>query len=265
MCYLLKSKRKGYTLPEVLIAAAIFSIFLIAVFSLFNMGSRMYISGSWKYNKQKEGERFLEILKERIEQASIPSKIKKDGEKIIIEKAGNVGFFINKNEEIQVKNLSGKRYISEFVVSKVDKTQTPTASAGLILNHCLYCEPQDNGLAKLCLYVNDKSSDPNNKSVSFSGFKFPPDDFGGNFNAKPSNFSFPQIPHSYALSDIQSITINNGFYATGTANINQNSITRNPIISLKIKMECPKHPETTLELKMQARIDPSVRFAVVEF
>lgn len=257
--------KKAYTVVEVLIAAAIFSVFLLGVFSLFNMGSRMYISGSWKYNKQKEGERFLEILKERIEQASVPAKITKNGDKIIIEKAGNVGCFVNKNEEITFTDLTGKRYIAEFVVSKVDKTSTNTASAGLILYHALYCEPQDNGLVKLCLYVNNKNTDPNYKSVNYSGYKFPPDSFGGSFDAEPSLYSFPKSPHSYTLTDVRSISVNNGFYATGTVNLSQNNITRNPVIGLKIKMECPKHPETILELKMQARIDPSVRFAVVEF
>lgn len=256
---------KAYTVVEVLIAAAIFSVFLIGVFSLFNMGSRMYISGSWKYGKQKEGERFLEILKERIEQASIPAKITKDGDKIKIEKASNIGCFVNKNEEIDLTGLSGKRYIAEFVVSKVDKTSTTTASAGLILNHALFCEAQDNGLAKLCLYVNNNNSDSNFKSVNYSGHKFPPDDYSGNFNADPSLYSFPKTPHSYSLTDVTSITVNNGFFATSTVNLNQNNITRSPILNFKIKMQCPKHPETTLELKMQARVESSVRFAVVEF
>ncbi len=86
MYYLLNKKRKAFTVVEVLIAATIFSMFLIGVFSLFNMGSRMYITGSWKYNKQKEGERFLQVLKERIEQASVPARIIKNGEQITIEK-----------------------------------------------------------------------------------------------------------------------------------------------------------------------------------
>ena len=265
MYYLLNKKRKAFTVVEVLIAATIFSMFLIGVFSLFNMGSRMYITGSWKYNKQKEGERFLQVLKERIEQASVPARIIKNGDQITIEKAGNIAYFVNKNEEINVKNLGEKRYISEFIVSKVDKSSTSTASEGLILNHCLYCEPQNNGLAKLCLYVNSNNTDSNYKSVSYFDYKFPPNDFGGNFNADPSMYSFPKTPHAYYLTDVKSININNGFYASGTADLSQDNITRNPVISLKIKMECPKYPDTTLELKMQARIDPSVRFAVVEF
>ena len=92
-------RKRAFTVVEVLIAAAIFSVFLIGVFSLFNMGSRMYISGSWKFTKQKEGERFLQVLKERIEQASIPSKFVKDGNKLVMNKAGNIGYFVPETDK----------------------------------------------------------------------------------------------------------------------------------------------------------------------
>ena len=252
-------RKRAFTVVEVLIAAAIFSVFLIGVFSLFNMGSRMYISGSWKFTKQKEGERFLQVLKERIEQASIPSKFVKDGNKLVMNKAGNIGYFVNKTGTISVKGLTKKQFLTEFIVSKADKSQTASSTPGLILYHVLFCEPQENGLAKLCLYVNNKETDPNYVAKSGEGCKFPPNMYSGNFNADPSLYSFPKSPHKFELGDISSVEINNSYFASGTAEL------KSPVTGMIITMECPKHPETTLQLRMQAKIDSSLKFVEVSF
>ena len=251
--------KRAYTVVEVLIAAAIFSVFLLGVFSLFNMGSKMYISGSWKFNKQKEGERFLQVLKERIEQASVPSKFEKNDDKLVMSKASNIGYFVNKNGIINTKGLAKKQYISEFIVSKADKSKTASSTKGLILYHTLFCEPQTNGLAKLCLYVNNKENDSNYMAKNGEGCKFPPAMFAGEFDADPSLYSFPKSPHKYELNDIKSIEINNGYYASGTAPL------KNPVTGLIITMECPKHPETTLQMRTQAKVDSSLKFVEVDF
>ncbi|MBQ2592158.1 MAG: prepilin-type N-terminal cleavage/methylation domain-containing protein, partial [Candidatus Riflebacteria bacterium] len=71
----MQRNKKGFTVAEVLVASAIFMVFSGALFSIYRMGSRMFVSGAWKYNRQKEAERFFEILKERVEQASNIVKI----------------------------------------------------------------------------------------------------------------------------------------------------------------------------------------------
>ena len=50
-----RMNKQGFTVAEVVVAAAIFVVFSGAVFSLYRMGSRMYVSGSWKFMRQKQG------------------------------------------------------------------------------------------------------------------------------------------------------------------------------------------------------------------
>ena len=265
-----KHKRKAFTLVEVIIASLIFVGFLGGVFSLYNMGSRMYLSGSWKYNKQKEGERFLETLKERVEQSASPSKITRNSGLYNIETYDKTGFFLTKNNTvIELKNLSGKKFLAEFIIAKPDKTLA-TSSAGLILYSSLYCEPQPNGLATMCLYTDTKTDSTHFVSKAFSNYKFPPDNLsaftaGYKFDAPVKDYNFPPMPNTIKLSDVVSIEINNAFNATSTADINNNAIRRRSALGFKVKMAHHKHQQTTLELKMLARIEPSVRFCPVEF
>ncbi|MFA6750151.1 MAG: prepilin-type N-terminal cleavage/methylation domain-containing protein, partial [Candidatus Riflebacteria bacterium] len=64
------SGQNGFTLVEVIVAAAIFSIFITSVFAFYRMGSRMFTSGSWKQQKQKDSEMFLNLIRERASRAS---------------------------------------------------------------------------------------------------------------------------------------------------------------------------------------------------
>lgn len=265
------NKKRAFTLVEVLISAAIFMAFLAGVFSLFNMGYKMFFSGSWKYNKQKEGERFLQILKERVEQASIPAKIKKIGDSVKLLKSANTAFFVGENKVYDTKSLTSNQYFAEFLVSKVDKTDISTGTAGLRFYHALYCEPQDNGLAKLVLYANQKADGDNHfQSVAYvndsNQYKFPPDDLDGakiDGNAS-KDYSFPNGVHSYSLNDVSSVEITNGYYDPSIEKITKD-MTKSPVFEIKITMEDPKYHKTTLQLLMQARVEKSLKFAVVRF
>ena len=61
------------------------------------------------------------------------------------------------------------------------------------------------------------------------------------------------------MCDISSVEINNSYFASGTAEL------KRPVTGMIITMECPKHPETTLQLRMQAKIDSSLKFVEVSF
>ena len=255
-------KRKAFTLMELLIAAAIFTILALGVFSLFSMGSRMYICGSWKYNKQKEGERFLQTLKERIEQTSKPAYIQHIGDKFVLKTSQDTAFFVNSAGNVNCTAAGfSETEVADFVVAKTDTSQSEAASTttGLVLYHRLYVEPQPNGLGKLCLYADTNSS--SFPTRNFGSYNFPPTNpdshaFGTNSNP----FSFPNGAHSYSLDDVASITFNGIFYASQTAALTT-ELERNPVFMLTVTMRNQKYPDTTLELRMRARIHPSIKFA----
>lgn len=253
-----KNSKKAFTMAEVLIAAAIFSLFSLGVFSLFRTGNKMYLSGSWKFNKQKEAEYFLNIVKERIEQASKPSYI------LGSESAGyslneiDSPFLVRNNKaEIKLTNLTGKLYIAEFVIGKMDKSKMPAPNnnRGLIYYNSLFCEPQGGGLAKLCLYTDSNRNAANLKAVAAPNTFPPVIPVGPNFTEPHTTFSLPKAPQLLTLPDVSSVQINGGvFNATSTAN---------PYFGLTVKMQCPNHKETTLTLNLNAKVDSSLKFAYV--
>ena len=252
---LYKFKRKAYTLVEILVAAAIFSALAVGVFSLFSMGSRMYICGSWKYTKQKEGERFLQILKERIEQASIPAYITHNSasDTYSIEKSGDTAFFVNKNGVVDCTSAAFSEVdLANFVVAKTDTSASEAASTthGLILYHRLYVKP-DDGLGKLCLYADQDSVNFSPKSSGI--YNFPPSNPNSHvFGTDTEPYSFPNGAHEYNLEDIASITFNGLFYENDAASTT-------PVFGLTVTMKNRKYPDTQVELKMRARIDKSLR------
>ena len=65
-------KRIGFTLIEILIGTTIFCLFMGAVFGFYRMGAKMFNSGTWKQNTQKQAELFLAKLRERVYRTSAP-------------------------------------------------------------------------------------------------------------------------------------------------------------------------------------------------
>lgn len=61
--------RKGITVIEVLVAAAIMSVFMLGVFQLYRSGTESFILGSWKTRAQKDSQLFLEELRSVVEMA----------------------------------------------------------------------------------------------------------------------------------------------------------------------------------------------------
>lgn len=69
----------AFTLVEILVATVVFSLFLTGLFSLYRIGTRMYMTGGWRLQRQKDAERFFNFLRERIEQSSSPVDVSADG------------------------------------------------------------------------------------------------------------------------------------------------------------------------------------------
>ncbi|HNV71813.1 MAG TPA: prepilin-type N-terminal cleavage/methylation domain-containing protein, partial [Candidatus Ozemobacteraceae bacterium] len=71
-------KRRGMTLTEIIIAAAIFSGFMVAVFSIYRSGTESFITGSWRVNAQKQARAFLTQLRDDLESANNPAVMATD-------------------------------------------------------------------------------------------------------------------------------------------------------------------------------------------
>ncbi len=271
-----KIKKRAFTVAEVLIAALVFSIMAVGVFGLFRMGSNMYLSGSWKFNKQKEAERFLNNVKERMEQASNPAKIDVNGSGGFELRTNRAGFFVNNFtgiRDVTSANLAvgARLYLAEFVIAKVDKRNVTINGGpgdhGLIYYLSLYCEGQRNGYASLCLHMNNRTDDgffvnptPGGTPTTFTFVPPSLGDAGGiEYDGAASLYSLPNVPQTITLEDVSNIEITGGVYASGAAQL------RDTVMGINVTMKCPKHDKTTLTLKMNAKVDRALEFAYVGF
>ncbi len=260
-----KKSKNGFTVAEVLVASAIFMVFSGALFSIYRMGSRMFVSGAWKYNRQKEAERFFEILKERVEQASNIVKIEPNSASQI---STNPTVFKTKTGTLfevlpgQKSSLPNKQ-LAEFAVCKPCQV-IGNKKLGIIVLHSLTLVPDKvSGLYDLCLRVQRIDDNNNTDYFTFGcadALKLPQGDFLGN----PSDFGLQPVPTVYKLRDVNSVTIS---YSQGleeaTARGNHSAI-KPSIFDIKVKMRNPKHDQTVLEMGYKFKIDGSVKVEAVK-
>jgi prepilin-type N-terminal cleavage/methylation domain-containing protein len=257
-------KSKGFTLVEVLIASGVLSLFLVGVFSFYRMGSRMFISGSWKLNKQKEAERFLSILKERIEQASNASSITLDpGEKSI---ASMTSTLATLNKDTTIDKIAGKNPVNKdtrimlFAICKPDMmaiTNTP----GMILYHSLMLSPEAKNLYTLRLHANTSRVAHNgidyfNTSAVFdqpSAGALQKINSSAKFNAVPQTYNLGKAPYTAKLTNVKGITINWGV-ALGT----DTAVLAEKVIEIKLEFQNPGHEKTRFSQSIEAKIDYAV-------
>ena len=71
--------RRGITLTEILIATAVFSMFMISAFGVFSSSQTGFDTGSWRLHRQKQAQIFLLRLKEILEKANHAYEIRPDG------------------------------------------------------------------------------------------------------------------------------------------------------------------------------------------
>lgn len=252
---------RGFTLVEILIAAGVLSMFIGGVFSFYRMGSRMFTAGSWRLQKQKEAERFLSVLKDRIEQASNASGINPAATPQLV--VANTRFVTVKNNT-KVENITSDSRLMLFSVCKPDLSAfgtgaTPGTGPGLILYHCLLARPGKKNLYTLYLHANTALVAHNGIDYFNTGAVFAPDltKFSaplGNFNGKPGDFLLQNAPYTIKLSDVQTASFSVEI-ASGTDGLTEVE----KVIGLNIQMQHPRYPATTVLHGVKAKIDFSVR------
>lgn len=232
------SSKRGFTLMEIIIAAAIFSIFIVAVLSFYRMGSRIFTGGSWKQHKQKDAERFLNFARERINRASFPVAVGDDGK--FTENPANFGY-ASGSFEVKKIPTNGKRLLC-FVVCKAKIKN----DAGVIMYHTLRAIKKDNNSKDFTLEMvstNNVNSGDGSKYFNASNFNFfetTPnfDDFKGN----PLDYSLGPATSVRKVDDVTNVTI---------SHIKSNEGDQ---IIIDITFTHPKMEKTRLNLKTSALV-----------
>lgn len=254
-------KNSAFTLVEILIAAGVLSIFLTGVFAFYRMGSRMFVAGSWRLQKQKEAERFLNLLKERIEQASNATGINPSADPQLV--VVNAPFVTVRNNTYVANPVADTRLML-FSVCKPDMTRFGTAPGvpgqgpGLILYHCLLARPDEKNLYTLFLHASKTTSAFNGIDFFNSSAVFAPDKSKfspplGDFSADPKAFSLMSAPFLTSLTDVvaASFTVE---IASGTDGLMETE----KVVGISVKMQHPRYVDTTVSQTMKAKIDFSV-------
>lgn len=238
--------RSGFTLVEIIVAASVFTLFFLGAFNLYRMGSNMFLRGSWKLQKQKEAERFLAILRERLEMASSPSVVS----------AGSVN-----DLPVHIYALASGTEVLEpvgdvrlllFAICKPNVE--PTATRGMIMPHVLTMRRNpDNKLSTLILEGNSQIDFPGingeflnelNAGVGIGDFTGQPQDFGlGNAEG------FRAV-----LGEVHSVRMFVGA-ASGTIDVDANTAGQTLGIEVNMQNPNPQHEDTRVSQSIFARIN----------
>ncbi len=74
------NNKKAITLTEILIATAVFSLFMISAFGVFSSSQSSFATGSWRLQRHKQAQIFLLRLKESLEKANHAYEVRADGQ-----------------------------------------------------------------------------------------------------------------------------------------------------------------------------------------
>ena len=74
------NKKDGFTMAEMMIAIAVFSLLMASAFSLFSYANKSFEVGSWRLSTQKQMQTFLLRFKETVEKANHPYEITTEAE-----------------------------------------------------------------------------------------------------------------------------------------------------------------------------------------
>lgn len=215
MCHEQRERRqsRGFTLVEIIVATAVFSLFLGGLFSLYRMGSKMFVAGSWKLQKQKEAERFLALLKERLDQASHAATISAPPTSQLTENFSQIGYVASLTRPTLGDN---SRRVLLFVVCK----PSIAASAGVILYHGLQAKPTPGqpDLFNLEFVSTTNVNHPLLAGTAFPFFTTDPDvtlfnQVGG---ATPAAFRLGADPLQLDLTELAAMRISNSGVASET-------------------------------------------------
>ena len=241
------NKIRGFTLVEILVAASVFSLFFMGVFNLYRMGTNMFVTGSWKLHKQKEAERFLSQLRERLEQAA-PASVVTDAE--VAESTIHIYTLANNTS---VTEPAADTRLILFSVCKPAINNATTNTEGLLMPHILKMRKSTtNELSTLTL--------EGNTTIDFPGIN---GDFLNELNAGQALGNQDANPEDYGLgsensfftklTEVTSVTI---FWGAASGTIDASS--DNPsgqTLGIGVTMRNPKHPQTELTQTIYARIN----------
>lgn len=235
---------------ELLVASGLFSLFLGGVFLLYRSGTNMFLSGSWKLNKQKEAERFLAVLKSRLEQATNLTRIDPDqgSSQQVVTVPAPIHTLQN---GVSFTPAAKPEKVLAFTVCKPDLTHPKiNGPKGLRLPHVLWLVPRRQGTGELQLLATTLPSASMTTTVNF------PPDFGSltpeGFSALPADYQLGPEEFQIELSDVASITIS-WATASGTG-LEPGGKT----LGLTVAFRNPDHPQTTFDQTVEARISPDV-------
>ncbi|MDN5277972.1 MAG: hypothetical protein PWR01_1937 [Clostridiales bacterium] len=256
-----RENKSGFTLVEVLIAAGVLGLFLTGLFSFYRMGSRMFMSGSWRLQKQKEAERFLVVLKERIEQASNATAINPTSDPQMVVSQSP---FVVLKDNTAVADIKADQRLMLFSVCKPDmsafgtNTGIPGQGPGLILYHCLMARPAEKNLYTLYFHANTQQVANNGIDYFNTSAVFYPDltKFSaplGNFGAAPSAFSLGGAPFTIKLSDVVLASFSVEI-ASGTGGLQEVE----KVVGISIQCQHPKYEQTQVVHGVKAKVDYSV-------
>jgi prepilin-type N-terminal cleavage/methylation domain-containing protein len=236
---------KGFTLVEIIVAASVFSLFFLGAFNLYRIGSNMFLQGSWKLQKQKEAERFLAILRERLEMASSPSVV---SQTVVNEQTVHIYTLASGTE---VTEPVGETRVLLFTICKPNVQ--PAGISGMIMPHVLTL--RRNAGSKLSTLVLDGSS-----QIDFPGVN---DDFINELNNSVGIGDFSGTPNEFGLgaatgfvtnlTEVHSLKIFAGA-ASGTVNADAIGMS-GQTIGIEVTMRNPRHEDTTVTQSVFARIN----------
>jgi len=242
---------------ELLVAFGVFSLFFGGLFLVYRTGMNMYITGSWKLNKQKEAQRFLTILKERVEQASRASRIDPSNPDPKIRVQLGQGDFLTVANNTDIQNIATRSTsvkLAAFSICKPDLSLLGEG-AGLWFGQVLYVNRNNLEL----FGTNNR-----NHAKVLSAAGFPP---SPTFNVGavapftsvtpvvtrlPADFQLGASTQSDILNDVSRIWVTWGT-ASGTGQANGGKIW-----SLNIEFRNPAHDKTTFTQGIQAKINYDV-------
>ncbi|NCB38186.1 MAG: hypothetical protein EOM80_05390 [Erysipelotrichia bacterium] len=98
--------KNGITMVELIIATAVFSLFMISVFGVYSSSQSGFESGSWRLQRQKQAQIFLLRLKESLEKANHAYAVAANG---VTTRVGNARpIFINSTWRDQIAPVDNR-------------------------------------------------------------------------------------------------------------------------------------------------------------
>jgi len=235
---------KGFTLVEIVVAASVFSLFFLGVFNLYDMGTNVFLRGSWKMQKQKEAERFLALLRERLEMASSPSVVSAEGN-LLDDQFVHIYTLASGTE---VTETADETRLLLFAVCKPNIE--PTGTRGLIMPHILSMQKDKDGFFKLVLRGTTEIDFPGGINNDFL------DELNqgmgkGDFTAAPEEFGL--VDRSFSLGNVHTVRVYVGA-ASGSFNLGDIS---GQTFGIEVTMRRPKSEDTSVTQTIFARINDS--------